>query len=427
MQDSKKLPKSATSSLHVLIGAIVFIACLSYFKVCTTYQNDIVGAAIFCIFSVAFTHFILDTIFLKIQKRKSTGLDFNLNNLNYSRSLIKFIGLLGTIGLLAFTYSSFPEYKGDFYNPYWELIRRLLTPWLVLAIPYFLLVDSKMKDPEDGYFHMGNVILLNFKKVELKKVRQHLLGWMVKGFFLPLMFVYFCKDLSRLQNFDFTTITSFKHFYNFVHDSIFLLDVGIVSIGYLFSLRLFDTHIRSTEPTVQGWLVAIICYDPFWFIIGKQYVQYGHSMTWGSWLKNSPVLYTIWGSLILILLIIYVWASFMFGIRFSNLTHRGIITNGPYRFTKHPAYVSKNLSWWLISIPFLASGEAFEALKKCSLLLLLNFIYFMRAKTEERHLSNDPNYQEYALWIEQNGIFSRVSKLELFKFLRYQPDEKSQI
>lgn len=35
---------------------------------------------------------------------------------------------------------------------------------------------------------------------------------------------------------------------------------------------------------------------------------------------------------------IYAWATIMFGGRFSNLTHRGIITNGPYPWTKHPAY-----------------------------------------------------------------------------------------
>jgi hypothetical protein len=114
----------------------------------------------------------------------------------------------------------------------------------------------------------------------------------------------------------------------------------------------------------------------------------------------------------------------MFGIRFSNLTHRGIITNGPYGLTKHPAYVSKNLAWWLISIPFLASGGAFKALKKCSLLLLLNSIYYLRAKTEERHLSNDPDYQQYALWLEENGIFSGLYKLELFKFLIYLNPQK---
>ena len=32
----------------------------------------------------------------------------------------------------------------------------------------------------------------------------------------------------------------------------------------------------------------------------------------------------------LALLVVYVWATTAFGIRFSNLTHRGIFANGPY-------------------------------------------------------------------------------------------------
>jgi len=421
------LPKSATSGLHVLIGAFILLTCLVCFKFGGVFQDDVVEAALFCLLCVGMTHFVLDSLFLNIQQRVTTGLDFKLKSYNFARSFIKYLGLLGTIGTLTFIYSAFPEYKADFYKPYWSLIDRIFIPWLLLAIPYFIFVDSKMKDPEDGYFQVGQIILLKFKDVNLEVLKGHFLGWFVKGFFLPLMFVYFYRDLVKLQNFDFSSIKSFKHFYDFMYDTIFLLDVGIVSIGYLLSLRLFDTHIRSTEPTALGWLVAILCYEPFWSLIGRQYLQYGHSIAWGDWLQKYPVLYVIWGSLILLLLIIYVWASFMFGARFSNLTHRGIITNGPYRFTKHPAYVSKNVAWWMISVPFLATGGSFEAIKKCSLLLLLNFIYFMRAKTEERHLSNDPDYQQYALWMEEHGIFSKLSRISIFKFLSYNPKQKSTI
>jgi steroid 5-alpha reductase family enzyme len=86
------------------------------------------------------------------------------------------------------------------------------------------------------------------------------------------------------------------------------------------------------------------------------------------------------------------------------LTHRGIITNGPYRFTKHPAYIAKNLTWWMISLPFLADG-GIQALRHCILLLMLNGVYGLRAWTEERHLSRDPTYVAYRQWMEANGLF----------------------
>ena len=62
-----------------------------------------------------------------------------------------------------------------------------------------------------------------------------------------------------------------------------------------------------------------------------------------------------WGSTILVCIAVYSWATISFGIRFSNLTNRGIITNGPYRYTKHPAYIAKNLSWWMESVPFVSN------------------------------------------------------------------------
>jgi protein-S-isoprenylcysteine O-methyltransferase Ste14 len=165
--------------------------------------------------------------------------------------------------------------------------------------------------------------------------------------------------------------------------------------------------------------VALACYEPFWSLIGRQYLAYGIDMKWGGWLWNTPLLYGIWGALILVLTTIYVWATVVFGARFSNLTHRGIITSGPFRWTKHPAYVAKNLSWWMISIPFMASGGADEALRHCLLLLGLNLIYVMRAKTEEWHLSRDADYVAYAQWVEANGMFRFVRYLPLVKYLGY--------
>jgi len=103
------------------------------------------------------------------------------------------------------------------------------------------------------------------------------------------------------------------------------------------------------------------------------------------------------------------WSTAAFGLRFSNLTHRGIITNGPYRWSKHPAYIAKNLSWWLISVPFIAGAGWMQAVQSCLLLAGVNLIYFLRAKTEERHLGSDPVYRDYARFIDRHGLFASLS------------------
>jgi protein-S-isoprenylcysteine O-methyltransferase Ste14 len=112
----------------------------------------------------------------------------------------------------------------------------------------------------------------------------------------------------------------------------------------------------------------------------------------------------------------YAWATFAFGIRFSNLTYRGVLTGGPYRFTRHPAYLSKNAFWWLASLPFLVTnGSMVDAVRNTFFLGCVSAIYYWRARTEEKHLlSEDPKYREYYDWMAQNALitrsFSRLGK-----------------
>ena len=40
----------------------------------------------------------------------------------------------------------------------------------------------------------------------------------------------------------------------------------------------------------------------------------------------------------------------------------------------------------------------------------VNVIYYLRAKTEERHLSRDPVYREYAEFIREHGLFSYLRR-----------------
>ena len=38
------------------------------------------------------------------------------------------------------------------------------------------------------------------------------------------------------------------------------------------------------------------------------------------------------------------------------------------------------------------------------------FLYYLRARTEENHLSKYPEYVEYANWMNEHGIFRKVAK-----------------
>ena len=59
-------------------------------------------------------------------------------------------------------------------------------------------------------------------------------------------------------------------------------------------------------------------------------------------------------------------------------------------------------------MPFLVtSGSIVEAIRNCFFLLVVNAIYFWRAKTEEAHLlAEDPKYREYHAWMARHGLLT---------------------
>ena len=59
------------------------------------------------------------------------------------------------------------------------------------------------------------------------------------------------------------------------------------------TIRLFGTEIRSVEPTVAGWLVAIACYYPFWPSLIDNFFAYTHGVRWGAWLTAHRSLHAV--------------------------------------------------------------------------------------------------------------------------------------
>ena len=412
--DGLSRPESATHPLVALGGLVAFFAGIAALSQIRPFQTVAYDALTLILF-VALGVFVPDMLWRRVWRNPSAGLMRSPPDPSWDRTITKFAGFAGSLGFIAFLYWLFPEYstKSPFYQHFWTLLRVAIPAVLVIALPYIYLVDGRMQNPHDGLWQFGRVLTFQWSDVDGRTVGQHLLGWLIKGFFLPLMFGYMCADLVRLYQYDLGKIVTFREFYEFLYYFLFFVDVSFGTMGYIMSLKLTDTHIRSSEPTMLGWVVAIVCYEPFWNLVGRQYLHYGGSVSWTGWLAGEPLLQVLWGSSILLLTGVYVWATVIFGGRFSNLTHRGIITSGPFRYTKHPAYISKSLTWWLVSVPFVIDESLSTTLRHCVLLLMVNGIYYLRAKTEERHLSRDPVYIEYSRWIDSHGIFRRVARVPL--------------
>jgi protein-S-isoprenylcysteine O-methyltransferase Ste14 len=406
-------PPSATRGWIVFTGVAAWAGTLWSLR--SHKMLDGVLAAVISMAVLAAVNYALDVLVLKVHRRESTGLQWTTANYSLHRTAIKYAGMVASVGFIGALYWLFPEYSRDFfgdhqahpvfYGEYREMLHRFLPWWFALSLPYIYFVDGHQKDPRDGYFAAGAAVTLQFEKVNFAILWQHCLSWLVKGYFLALMFTFCVRDTRTFINYDFSIVQNFRSFFDCAYFLIFLADVMMACVGYFLALRIFDTHVRRTEPTFKGWMVALVCYQPFWSWFSGAYFAYANDYTWGVWLENYPGVYQIWGSAILAFYGIYLWATIMFGVRFSNLTHRGILTNGPYRWTKHPAYIFKNLAYWLTCVPFVVSASPWDSLRRCVLLGLLNYVYYLRAKTEEANLGTDPVYVQYSEWIKRHGIF----------------------
>jgi hypothetical protein len=177
---------------------------------------------------------------------------------------------------------------------------------------------------------------------------------------------------------------------------ILFVDTLLFTLGYIVEVPALGNRIRSVDPTFFGWFICLACYPPFNDFTGRflewQSNDFPH-------FENTAIHYLANGCLLLSL-VVYSWASVALGFKASNLTNRGIVSHGPYAYVRHPAYIAKNLAWWIGALPTLyfafASGNAKVA--GYSLLALGGWtaIYALRAITEERHLLLlDNGYAQY--------------------------------
>ncbi|MDM0007207.1 isoprenylcysteine carboxylmethyltransferase family protein [Variovorax sp. J22R203] len=231
----------------------------------------------------------------------------------------------------------------------------------------------------------------------------------IKAFFLPLMAHAAYTWLVRADNAEARGAepTWFVTWFAVLY----LIDTIFGTLGYMTTSKAVGANVRSTETTLLGWVSALMCYAPFHKIVAAAgLTAYQSKYEWHDWLTHGGLVFNVWAVAILFFSTIYAWATIVFGLRFSNLTNRGVITSGPFRYFKHPAYLSKNISWWLISVPFIPALGVKQAIFHCLALIFVNAIYFTRAKTEERHMMRDPVYREYSRWIDENGCFARAAQ-----------------
>jgi protein-S-isoprenylcysteine O-methyltransferase Ste14 len=349
----------------------------------------------------------------KVHRRASTGIDWTRPRALASVievSITKLAGLWATWALIGVLYCIARWYWRGQYLFSMDVIGMAAIPLFVLSIPYVMWLDRYLVNPRDGAWHFG-AMLIGREAYDREEVGHHLRAWAVKGFFTAFMISILPGGFRGIVNYDFADFTSDPvRFASTMVELLFLIDVQIGTVGYLLTLKPLDAQIRTANPYLAGWLAALICYPPFILMGDGGPLDY-HPATsdWAFWFQGHTALLWVWGALLVALTAIYAWATVAFGMRFSNLTYRGVLTNGPFRYTRHPAYLSKNLFWWCSTLPFLATtGSLTDTVRNTAIMAMVSGVYYWRAKTEERHLGGaDPKYRAYSAWMDRNAPVTR--------------------
>ena len=375
------------------------------------------SAALCALIAVAVPMILWSVLVDKVHRNPSTGIDWDAppkplrETLDISFS--KIVGLWVTWAIIAALYGIGRWYWTGGYGFAMAVLGFGALPMLVLSVPYVIWLDRRMVEPRDGAWHFGQLVAGRADRVDREILYDYFRSWAIKAFFLAFMLAVFPGNWFNVIDPDAVNIAARPiNVAIWLANLTFMVDVAFATIGYMLTMKPLDAHIRSANPYAAGWMAALICYPPFIMMGEGRPLDY-HPGTlgedsWTYWFGDYGLLLGVVAVLLVFLHIVYAWATVAFGIRFSNLTHRGILTHGPYAWTKHPAYVSKNLFWWLATLPFFATtGSYADMIRNTALLGLVSGVYYWRAKTEERHLMADPHYRDYAAWMERNGPLPR--------------------
>ncbi|GAA0640932.1 isoprenylcysteine carboxylmethyltransferase family protein [Sphingomonas ursincola] len=407
---SDPCPPSAVSHGAGLIG---LVGLLGWIALARHFGWDGPSAALVCCVATGVPMVIWSIVVDKVHLRPSTGIDWSHPRAVkdvLDISTIKLTGLWLTWSLIAAIYATARWYWTGNYQ-FSMAVFIYASPFLFfLSIPYVIWIDRYLKEPRDGAWHFGAMIS-GQPGWDREQIWHHLRAWAVKGFFLAFMLSIVPGGYADIVNANVAEIaTNPVWIANWLIIAMFLVDVQFATVGYVLTFKPLDSHIRTANPFMAGWAAALICYPPFIMMGDNGPLNY-HVATadWAYWFEGHTTLIAIWGVWLVFLTGVYAWATVAFGIRFSNLTHRGILTHGPYRWTKHPAYLSKNAFWWFSTLPFLVtSGSWQDGLRNTVLLAAVSGVYYWRARTEERHLMADPDYAAYAAWMERHGPVPRA-------------------
>ena len=164
-------------------------------------------------------------------------------------------------------YNFLPYYHNFLINKTKITLLILASLYAILAFP-IIYYTTKNKPLEPN----KSILALQFLKNILRSIHEReqipaeqknaILFTLVKFFFTPLMINFLFSNFNILNS------TPKTNYYAFILIALFTIDTLIFTVGYLIEHPKLKNTLRSVEPTLFGWVVALICYPPFNQIVG---------------------------------------------------------------------------------------------------------------------------------------------------------------
>ncbi len=281
----------------------------------------------------------------------------------------------------------------------------IIILYSIFLIPYYYFEKEKSK--------ARIIFTCIYKKIKNKTYKINfsektaILSWLVKWFYIPIILIWLTENLFNfitkltyaITNYNFLQDNFYNYFNAYIFAGIFYLlifiDTFFFSLWYLLESKFLKNKIKSVDWTLFWWFITLICYPPLNIATWNMLWWYSNNFPKFS---NHYLHYFLTISLLLFFAI-YARSSVALWLKASNLTNRWIVRKWPYKYVRHPAYISKNISRFIWTLP--AYIIAFSTLNfKMIFLISISFfwwasIYFLRAYTEEKHLELDNDYKKY--------------------------------
>lgn len=306
------------------------------------------------------------------------------------------------LGLVIYTQTSY--YRGFIGHDTLFVLKTLFIIYVFAGWP-FQFLNAGTKDHKPSILLKSVPLLLSafssycfsflpkskLKRVEIdKKTKTTFLFFLVKLFYVPIMLNFFLSNGRGVYQIIASRVATHNFAFNFrtgyvdLFTIMFAVDTLYFAIGYLVEHPALKNVVRSVEPTFIGWAVALASYPPF------NSISAGYLSWYSSDYFYFPDYYVDMSLKIVAMacLALYLWATLSLGWKSSNLTNRGIVTNGAYKYLRHPAYTGKLMVWWITALQHFSVGMILS-------MTAWTILYGMRAITEERHLIADPDYKRY--------------------------------